>query len=85
MIHIYVKKLNYNSVIIKADGVLNYKSIAILEEVLTRNKNYKKIFLQLGKISHFDRSGKDFLRVYRNKVIMEGIPDFLRAEININI
>jgi len=85
MIHIYVKKLDYNSVIIKADGVLNYKSVETLEEVLNENKKYKKILLQLDEISHVDRSGKAFLRLYRNRVIIKGIPDFLQTEISIDI
>jgi len=86
MIYIQVKTLGSDSIRIKVDGVLNYKSIQALKDVLTRNeKTNKQVVLQLGGITHVDRFGKDLLRAYRNKVVMEGLPEFILSEISTDI
>jgi len=84
MIYIQEKTLGSDSIVIKVDGVLNYKSVQILKEILIKNgKTNKQLVLQLGGITHVDRFGKDLLWEYRDKVVLKGLPDYLQSEINL--
>jgi len=82
MIYIQEKGLGSDSIAIKVDGVLNYQSIQTLKDILVRNeKSQKQLVLQLAGITHIDRFGIDLLLKYRDKVLMKGLPGFLKMEI----
>ena len=82
---IYIKK-NYpddNTVQLAVDGMLNKASIPPLEQIIDKSLfGNRTVCLQMGGIMHADREGINFLRRIKTKVIMEGMSDFLRLQID---
>jgi hypothetical protein len=82
MLHIEDKSNTSDLVDLKVDGILNASSLPtlkkLIEEKLSKNK---KVRLQLAGIIHCDRNGIYFLRKYQDKVVLDGMSEFLKMEI----
>ena len=84
MIHIEEKFTNDNSVSIHVDGIIDNESLDSLIEVMQINlKEKMQITLNLAGLMHVDQAGKAYLKKYRNKVMFEGLSEFLKLEIGL--
>lgn len=67
---------------INVDGILDRNSIQTLLEIMNRNlDNDKQVILDLGGIMHVDRKAREALRLYRDRISLKGLSEFLRMEI----
>jgi hypothetical protein len=84
MIHITEEPNGSDSVTIKAAGRMDADSAKTLEVVIERNLEAKQnVNLQLEGITHIDRDGTDFLRRHRNRIILEGLSEFVKLELGL--
>jgi len=83
---IYIdEKISDEFVTIKVDGILNYASLGVLEQVMRRNlEAEKRIKLDLEGLTYADRDGTNLLKSYKSRVTMEGLPEFMKMEISVS-
>ncbi|MBW1911571.1 MAG: hypothetical protein JRI43_00105 [Deltaproteobacteria bacterium] len=83
MIYIKKKYPDEHTVELVVDGMLNKISIPPLKQIIEKGLfENRTVCLQLDGIMHADREGINFLRRIKTKVIMEGMSDFLRLQID---
>ena len=81
MLHIEDKSQKKGFSDLKIDGILNASALPTITKIIEKALlDKKKIRLQLSGIIHCDRNGIRFLREYRNKVVLDGLSEFLRME-----
>ena len=86
MLHIEDKSHKKGFADLKVDGILNASSLPTLKKIIeSKLSDNAKIRLQLAGVIHCDRNGIVFLRHYQDKVILEGLSEFLRLEMCNNI
>ena len=71
-----------NAAAIGVDGRLDQESLQTLKDVCLRHlKKKRKITLHLEGLSHIDKEATGFLKEIRKEITLEGIPEFLKLEI----
>lgn len=86
MLHIEDKSHKKGVADLTVDGILNASSLPTLKKIIEKKlSDNKTIRLQLAGIIHCDRIGISFLREYRDKVVLEGLSEFLNMEMHANI
>ncbi len=86
MLHIEDKSLKKGFTDLKVDGILNASSLPTLRKIIEKKlSDKKKVRLQLSGIIHCDRNGIHFLRQYQDKVVLDGMSEFLRMEMRTKI
>ena len=79
MIHINEKDSGSDSVLLGVDGVLDQRSVPVLEEVCHRHlKEEKEIVLDLEGLLHITREGRKFLREMEDRVGIVNLPEFVK-------
>jgi hypothetical protein len=84
MLHIQDKSDTPGFADLAVDGILNASSLPILKNLIEKkiSKN-KKVRLQLGGIIHCDRMGIHFLKEYQDKIVLDGMSEFLKMEMRL--
>jgi ABC-type transporter Mla MlaB component len=71
-----------NATAIGVDGRLDRESLPILKTVCLRHlKKKRKITLHLEGLSHIDKEARGFLKEIQEELTLEGLPEFLKLEI----
>lgn len=77
---IYIKEVYSDdlSIILRVDGILDSTSISILKTACERHTNGKqKIELDLRKLIHINREGREFLKKIQQEGIRVEYPQFI--------
>ena len=79
MIHINETHSGWDTVLLEVEGVLDQRSVPVLEEVCHRHlKVEKKIVLDLEGLLHITREGRKFLREIEDRVGILNVPEFVK-------
>lgn len=79
MIHINETDSGWDTVLLGVDGVLDQRSVPVLEEVCHRHlKGEKKIVLDLEGVLHITRDGRKFLQEIEDRVGIVNVPEFVK-------
>jgi len=81
MIHIEETILDENTIAIKLEGILDQSTIPIIKNVCDRYlESRRTIHLDLEKLIHITREGRNFLNGIKQKVHLMHLPEFMQLE-----
>jgi len=79
MIHINETHSGWDTVLLGVDGVLDQRSVPVLEEVCHRHlREEKEIVLDLEGLLHITREGRKFLQEIEDRVGILNVPEFVK-------
>ena len=79
MIHINETHSGWDRVLLGVDGVLDQRSVPVLEEVCRRHlRKEREIVLDLEGLLHITREGRRFLHEIEDRVGIMNIPEFVK-------
>lgn len=81
MIYVKEQTVDEDTVLIDVSGVLNDEAVPILRSVCRRHLDRgSKLAMNLERITHFTRDGRDFLHEIRDIVEFVHVPEFINTE-----
>ena len=81
MIHIEETFLDPNTIIIKLEGVLDHRTIPVIQSVFDRyRENDFATHLDLKGLMHITREGRSWLNGIKHKVSLTHLPEFMQLE-----
>ena len=81
MIHIEETILDENTIAIKLGGILDQSTIPVIKHVCDGYlEGHRTIHLDLEKLIHITREGRNFLNGIKQKVHLMHLPEFMQLE-----
>ena len=81
MIHIEETNLDRNTIAIKLGGVLDQSAIPVIKNVCDGYlESHTTIHLDLEKLIHITREGRNFLNEIKQEVHLIHLPEFMQLE-----